>query len=145
MGSRAGSGQEQGSTVPEFLIESGVVRILRDLGDKVLPATLETVALAVHLQDVEVVGEAVQQRAGEAFRSEDLGPFVEGQVGGDQDGAPLVALAEHLEEQFRPGGGQGHEAQFVDDQQVQAGQLPLEVEQAPFIASDAWRIRTHTV
>ena len=57
-----------------------------------------------------MVGEAVQQSAGEAFRLEDLGPLVEGEVGGDQDGAPLAALAEDLEEQFRPGGGQGDEA-----------------------------------
>ena len=48
---------------------------------------------------------------------EDGGPLVEGEVGGDQDGAPLVALAEDLEEEFRPGGGPGHEAQLVDDQQ----------------------------
>ena len=42
-----------------------------------------------------------------------------GKVGGHHCGAPLVALAEDLEEQFRPGSGQGHEAQFVDDQQIQ--------------------------
>ena len=30
---------------------------------------------AVHLQDMDVVGEPVQQRAGEAFRSEHLGPL----------------------------------------------------------------------
>ena len=78
------------------------------------------------------MGEAVQQRSGEALRPEDLGPLVEGQVGGDQDGAPLAALAEDLEEQFSPGGGQGDEAQFVDDQQAEAGQLPLQVEQPPF-------------
>ena len=47
-----------------------------------------------------MVGEPVQQRAGEALRAEDLGPFVEGQFGGHHDGAPHVALAEHLEEQF---------------------------------------------
>ena len=35
----------------------------------VLPAALEPVALAVHLQDVDVVSEPVQQRSGEA------GPF----------------------------------------------------------------------
>ena len=34
-----------------------------------------------------------------------------------------------VEEEFRAGGGQGHVAQFVDDQQAEAGQLPLEVEQ----------------
>ena len=50
-----------------------------------------------------------------------------------QDGAPLVALAEHLEEEFRPGGGQGAEAQFVDDQQAEAGKLPLQVEQPSLV------------
>ena len=62
-----------------------------------------------------MVGEPVQQRAGEAFRTEHPGPLIEGQVGGDQDGPPLVAQAEDIEEQFRAGGGQGDEAQFVDD------------------------------
>ena len=59
---------------------------------------LSTVALAVHLQDVDVVGEPVEQRAGEAFRAEDLRPLVEGEIGGDHDRAPLVTLAEYLEE-----------------------------------------------
>ena len=68
-----------------------------------------------------MVGEAVQQRASQSLRAEDLGPFVEGPVGGDQDGAPFVALAEDLEEQFRAGGGQGYEAQFAADQQAEAG------------------------
>ena len=54
-----------------------------------------------------MVSEPVQQRPGEPFRAEALGPLVEGQVGGDQDGAPLVALGEDLEEQFRSGGGRG--------------------------------------
>ena len=98
-----------------------------------LPAVAEAVAVAVHLQDMDVVGEPVQQHAGEAFRTEHLGPLIERQVGGDQDGAPLVALAEDLEEEFRSGGGQGHEAQFVDDQQSEAGQIPLEVEQPSLV------------
>ena len=66
-----------------------------------------------------MVGEPVQQRAGEALRTKHFSPLVEGQVGGYQDGAPLVALAEDLEEQFRPGGGQGDEAQLIDGQQVE--------------------------
>ena len=94
---------------------------------------LEAVAVAVHLQDVDVVGEAVQQRTGQTLRAEDLGLLVEGQVGGDQGGVPLVALAEYLEEQFRSGSGQWHEAQFVDDQQAEAGQLTLQVEQASLV------------
>ncbi len=95
------------------------------LGGNSLSATLEPVALAVHLQDMDVVGETVQQRAGEAFRAKYFGPLIEGKVGGDQDGAPLLALAEDLEEQFRSGGGQRDDTQLVDDQQVQARQLSL--------------------
>ena len=61
-------------------VRSGVVRIIRDLGDSGLPATLEPVALAVHFQDVDVVGEAVQQGPGQSLRTEDLGPLVEGKL-----------------------------------------------------------------
>ncbi len=47
-------------------------------------ALLEPEALAIHFEDMDVMGQAIEERAGEAFRSEDLGPFVEGQVGGDE-------------------------------------------------------------
>ena len=94
---------------------------------------LEEITLAVHFQDVDVVGEPVQQGYGEALRAEDLGPLVEGKVGGYQDGSPLVALGEGLEEQFVAGAGEGHEAQFVDDQRIQPGQLPLDIQQEPLV------------
>ena len=48
-----------------------------------------------------MVGELVQQRPGQPFRAEDLGPFVTWQIVYNQDGASFVALAEDLEEQFR--------------------------------------------
>ena len=103
-----GAGWDQvRSRGPQFRSESGVDRIIRYLGGGALPAVLETVAVAVHLQDVNVVGEPVKQSAGEPLGAEHVGPLVEGQVGGDQDGAPLVALAEDLEEQFRSGGDRG--------------------------------------
>ena len=53
----------------------------------------EPIAVAVHLEDGDVVGQPVEQRAGEALGAEGLGPFVERQVAGDQGGAALVALA----------------------------------------------------
>ena len=59
-----------------------------------LPAQLEEVALPVHLKDVDAVSEAVQECTGEPLRAEDLGPLVEGEIGGDQDRSSLVALAE---------------------------------------------------
>jgi hypothetical protein len=66
-------------------------------------ALFETIAVAIHLEDVHVMGEPVEQGAGEPFGAEDLGPFLEGQVRGDQGRAALVALAEHLEEQLGAG------------------------------------------
>jgi len=41
-------------------------------------------AVAVHLQDVDVVGEPIEQGSGEAFGAEHFGPFLERQVAGDQ-------------------------------------------------------------
>ena len=73
----AGRGEVR-SRGPQFRIESGVDRIIRYLGGGVLPAVLEAVAVAVHLQDVDVVGEPVKQSAGEALRTEHVGPLVEG-------------------------------------------------------------------
>ena len=44
----------------------------------------EAVALTVHLPDVDVVGEPVQQRAGQPFRSENFGLLLKRQVAGHQ-------------------------------------------------------------
>ena len=93
---------EAGEGLPVGRIERGRRAKRRQVGPgagrRCSPGCPSAVALAVRLQDVDVVGEPVQQRAGQALRAEDL------------------------DERFRSGGGQGHEAQFVDDQQVQAGQ-----------------------
>ena len=62
---------------------------------------LEALALPVHFEYVDVVGEAVQQCAVQEHRSEDLGPLVEGQVGREQDVASLIALGEYLGEALR--------------------------------------------
>ena len=40
---------------------------MRYVSSRFLPAALEAVALAVHLQNVDVVGEPVQQRPGEVL------------------------------------------------------------------------------
>ena len=47
------------------------------------------------------MGETVEQRPGQALGAEGPGPFVEGEVGGDERGAPLVALRDQLEQ--KPG------------------------------------------
>ena len=75
----------------------------------------EPIAIAVHLEDVDVVGEPVEESAGEAFGAEGFGPFVKRQVAGDQRGTPFVALRDQLKQQFRSGFGERNKAQFVDD------------------------------
>ena len=92
-------------------------------------ALLEAIAVAVHLQDVDMVGESVQQCAGEPFRAGDLGPLLKRKVGCDQRGVAFIALAEDLEEQLGSGLRQRHETQFIDDQQFVASQLLLQTHQ----------------
>ena len=91
-------------------------------------------AVFVHLQDVNVVGEPVEQGAGRAFGAEDLRPFLEGQVACDQCQCAFVALAESFEVQFGADFGERHEIQFVDDQQFLAGQQLMKALHLFFIA-----------
>jgi len=51
-----------------------------------------------------------------AFETDGERPFIERQIAGDQRSAALVTLGDHLKKQLGAGLGQGHEAQFVDDQ-----------------------------
>ena len=96
-------------------------------------ALAQPVAFAVHLEDMDVVGQAIENGACEAFRAEDLGPFIERQVGCDDDGAAFVALRDDLEEKLGPGLAQWHKTQLINDQQVLADQLFLQALQAAFV------------
>jgi hypothetical protein len=49
--------------------------------------------------------QAIEERACETLGAESLGPFVEGQVAGDEGGAALVALGDQFEQQFGAGLG----------------------------------------
>ena len=54
-------------------------------------AVFEAIAVAVQLEDVDVMGQPVEQRASQPFGAEDLGPFVEGQIRGHERRCLLVA------------------------------------------------------
>ncbi len=60
----------------------------------------EAVAIAVHRQDVDVVRQPVQERAGQPFGAQDARPVLERQVRRDDGGASLVASGEDLEQQL---------------------------------------------
>src|SRR3546814_10425471 len=44
----------------------------------------QTIAVAVHLENVDMVGNAVEQCAGQTFGSQGFGPFVKRKIAGDQ-------------------------------------------------------------
>lgn len=77
-------------------IQSAPVVELIDVSRFLSPALSEVVRASVHLEDVDVVGQAVEKRAGEMLLAECGGPLVEAQVRGNDGGAPLVALADPL-------------------------------------------------
>ena len=62
-----------------------------------LLAVLQPVTFAVHLQDMDMVGQAIQQCAGQPLRSQHFGLFGERQIAGDERGGSLVPLAEDFE------------------------------------------------
>src|SRR5882672_2069846 len=94
-----------------------------------LLALFEAIAVAIHFEDVDVVGQPIEQRAGQSPGPEHASPLVERQIAGDEGGAALVSLAEDLEQELRPGRRQGHVAELIDNQQLVTRQLALEAEQ----------------
>ena len=76
-----------------------------------------------------MMSQTIQQRRRHPFSLEHLVPFAEGQVAGDQQAAPFVAIREHLEQQLGTGSAERKIAQFVADQQVrlvQSSQVTIE-------------------
>src|SRR5213075_906407 len=86
-------------------------------------AVLEAPALVSGLDDVAVVGKAVEERGGHLCVIEDGRPFAKGEVGGDHDGGLLVEPADQVEEQLAARLGEGQVAEFVEDDEVHACQV----------------------
>src|SRR5712675_1384556 len=95
-GKSAGTNQmrQEGSALGSILSSLGLV-VARLSGLWLALASLalfEPIAVAVQFEDVDVVGQSVEQRTGEPLGPEHAGPFVEWQIAGDDGGAALVAL-----------------------------------------------------
>jgi hypothetical protein len=67
----------------------------------------EAPGLAAGVDDVGLVGDAVDDGLGEARVGEDLCPLAEGEVGGDDQRAALVALGDDLEDELGGALGEG--------------------------------------
>ena len=86
-------------------------------------AVFEAPAFVAGLDDVAVMGEAVEQRGGHLGIAEDARPFAEGEIGRDDDRGALVEPADQVEQQLAAGLGEGQIAEFVEDDEVEAGEI----------------------
>jgi hypothetical protein len=87
------------------------------LGDEI-GVGAKSVAGALDLDDDGVVKQPVQQRGGDDRIAEDLAPFGEAAVGGEDHGAFLVSGVNQLEEEIGAGLGERKIADFVDDLRI---------------------------
>src|SRR5712692_7040049 len=106
-----------------------------------LPALLgfhrlaKAIALTIHLENVAMMGEPVQERSGHALSLEDLAPVAERQVTGDEQAGALVAVAKDPEQELDAATTERHVSQLVADQQLRPLQLPHEFIQRVLLLS----------
>ena len=83
-----------------------------------LDGVLHSEAAALEGDGFGVVQESVEDGGGQGgVAIEDLRPVLEDAVGGDRDGATLVAMADDLEQQVGAGLVDGQISEFVEDQE----------------------------
>ena len=87
---------------------SALALLLGELG--LAPA----IAPALEDEDLDVVGESVDEGDGARGIGEDGVPVLEGQVGSDEQGAVLVAAADELEEEVGGASVVGEVSELVD-------------------------------
>ena len=86
-------------------------------------AVLETPAFVAGLDDVAVVGQAVEQGGRHLWIAKDARPIAEGEIGGDDDRGALVEPADQMEQQLTAGLGEGEIAEFIEDDEVKAREI----------------------
>ena len=86
-------------------------------------AVFEAPAVVAGLDDVAVMREAVEQGRGHFGIADDARPFAESEIGGDDDRGALVESADEMKEQLASGLGEGPIAEFVEDDEVEPGEM----------------------
>ena len=77
----------------------------------------ETVARSFDLDDDRMVEKAIEKRGGDDGIAEDVTPFGEAAIGGEDHGALLVSGVDELEEEIAATGNDRQVADLVDDQE----------------------------
>lgn len=88
-------------------------------GFPVFQALAKAVTIAVHFQQVAMVGQSIHQGGSHGGVLEYSVPLFKGQIGGDNQGFSLVAAGKDREQQFSSAVIQGQVAQFVNNEQIQ--------------------------
>ena len=86
-------------------------------------SVFEAPTIIAGLDDVAVVGQAIEQRGRHLGVAEHAGPFTECQVGGDDDGGSLVEPADEVEQELTAGLSERQVAKFVEDDEVHTRQM----------------------
>ena len=89
----------------------------------ILCSAFEAPAVVSRFNDIAVVSEAVEQSSRHLGVCKDARPFAEGEIGGDDDGGALVESADEVEQELAAGLGERQIAEFVEDDEVHAGQV----------------------
>jgi hypothetical protein len=89
----------------------------------IVVAALEAPGGVSSFHDIAVMGQAIEQRGRHLGVAEDAGPFAEGEIGGDDDRSPLVEPTDEMEQELAAGLGEWQIAEFVEDDEVHAGQV----------------------
>jgi len=99
------------------------VQILLSVGFTFLYGLLEPVAFAIHLKDVTMMSQPVQQGSGHLLPLKDLHPFAERKVAGNKQAASLIAISEDLEQKLGSCSAEGKITKFITDQKLGSVQL----------------------
>ena len=87
------------------------------------------------------MGEAVEEGGRHLRIAEHAWPFTEGEVCRDEDQGALIEPADQMEEELTAGLGEGQIAEFVDDDEVEAGEIVGDASLAAGAAVDRARLR----
>jgi hypothetical protein len=109
---------------------------LQVFGDE-LGMLTQPIALTFDLHGDGVVQQAIQQRAGDHDIAEDLAPFAEAAVTGQDQRSAFAAGVDQLQEQVDTSGGDGQIADLIDDEQGVTGEEANALNQLAFPFSGA--------
>src|SRR4029077_2700169 len=88
-----------------------------------LSAVFEAPGLVAGLDDFAVMGQAIEQRGRHLRVAEYARPVAEREIGGDNDRAAFVEPADQREEQGAASLSERQVAEFVEDDEVEPGQI----------------------